>query len=815
MGLLSERLTAVAPTDDHNQSLWFKRLLNGLHRLMVTYGLLWYIAGLLLGRAMILSMISPFAIAFLAATVMTKRSFAPLTFLCMMLGALTISFEHAFFISLSGLLMLLIDHHWVRHRAKRLKWLAMMTGVSVVVTRLAIQAFEGVFSLYDGAMFVLEGILAGFLVMVFMQSYPFLKLQPPRVKYKVEEMICLMILVTAVLTGMVGLTIGGLAIEQMMAMYVVLLSALIAGATVGSAIGVMVGLMLSLASAIQLYQISLLALIGLLSGLLKNVNRYVMTLGAVVAAVLIGLYNIEAMSLQQLLMQTAVAIGVFIVTPPSLSKQVAKFIPGTEEAQAENEQYLQKVRDATAHRVERFSEMFEALSHSFASIDAESTTFDKAQDVDEYLSRVTEKTCQTCLKKHTCWVNQFDRTYPVLKQMMMAIEERDSSQLNFQMGKLRNFCVKSDQVVDQMRYEFSFYKANKRLKQQVKESRQFVSEQLNGVSEVMNNFAQEMVKEREDFVWHEQMIRRMLYDNRFVLEHLELFSIEKGNVDLEMTVYFNDYHGEADKIIDPLLSDLLDETVVVEAEHASSTTHGDRTFQFSSVKNYQLQSGVAHAAKQGNLLSGDTYMMLELGKSRFVLAISDGMGNGERAYLESSETLKLLKQILQSGINEQVALQSINSILSLRTSDEIYATLDLAVIDLQEPHVNFLKIGAMMSFIKRGHGVYPIESGNLPIGILDEFEVDPVYEQLKDGDLLVMVSDGILEAAASNENREIWLKRKIRELETEDPQAVADLILEETIRSHRGAIVDDMTVLVTKVEKSRPKWASFPSVATV
>lgn len=98
-------------------------------------------------------------------------------------------------------------------------------------------------------------------------------------------------------------------------------------------------------------------------------------------------------------------------------------------------------------------------------------------------------------------------------------------------------------------------------------------------------------------------------------------------------------------------------------------------------------------------------MIKELGKSRYALAISDGMGNGERAYQESSETLRLLQQILNSGISEEVAIQSINSILSLRTSDEIYATLDLAIVDLQQPYVNFLKIGATVSYILRGSSI--------------------------------------------------------------------------------------------------------------
>lgn len=46
-------------------------------------------------------------------------------------------------------------------------------------------------------------------------------------------------------------------------------------------------------------------------------------------------------------------------------------------------------------------------------------------------------------------------------------------------------------------------------------------------------------------------------------------------------------------------------------------------------------------------------------------------------------------------------------------------------------------------------------------------------------------------------------------METKDPQEIADLLLEEVVRSNYGQIVDDMTVLVAKVDKSKPKWASF------
>src|SRR5690625_7181660 len=97
------------------------------------------------------------------------------------------------------------------------------------------------------------------------------------------------------------------------------------------------------------------------------------------------------------------------------------------------------------------------------------------------------------------------------------------------------------------------------------------------------------------------------------------------------------------------------------------------------------------------------------------------------------ETLRLLKQILQTGISEQVAIQSINSILTLRTTDEIFATLDLAIINLHNAMLRCLKIGSAPSFIKRGKEFIRIHANNLPIGIVEHVASELVSEKLKSG----------------------------------------------------------------------------------
>ena len=123
------------------------------------------------------------------------------------------------------------------------------------------------------------------------------------------------------------------------------------------------------------------------------------------------------------------------------------------------------------------------------------------------------------------------------------------------------------------------------------------------------------------------------------------------------------------------------------------------------------------------------------------------------------------------------------------------------MVDLRDASAKFLKIGSTPSFVKRANNILKIEASNLPMGIIEDVEVDVVGEQLKTGDILIMMSDGIFEGAQHVENHELWMKRKIKELQTEDPQEIADIIMEEVIRSGDGYINDDMTIVVAKVKK--------------
>ncbi len=762
------------------------------------------VIGFLLGRAIILSQLSPFCLPFFACLYFLKNSSRLVAFLCLLLGAATVSLAQDVFVLLSMICFVIIRA--VANRMSRgqplIKLLPLLVFISGFLGRSLTDYLAEKNVLFTNVLMALvEASLSALLVMIFMQSLPLLSHKIRRRLLKNEEMICFVILIASVLTGTIGFHIQGVAMEHVLSRYIVLIFAYVGGAAIGATVGVVVGLILGLSHVSYLYQMSLLAFSGLLGGLLKEGKRPGTALGLLLGSLLIGLYSRGYEELPMILMTSLFSMICFFITPASLLERLAAYIPGTASHFQQQQQYLKKLRNVTADRVQQFSSLFQVLSSSFARPIEE----DKDREQDLFLSKVTEQSCQTCFRKEQCWIQQFNETYKYMNQIRE--ETTHSPKLTNPVLKKnwKNYCRKSDSVVKLIHEQQQHYQEEVKLKRRVKESRQLVADQLLGVSQVMESFANEIQKEKEAHVHQEDLILSKLQSAGLDIESVDIYSLEKGKIDIEMLVAIDQY-GECEKVIAPILSDIMEETIFVEKKE-TGTFNGLCHVTFVSSRAFDVTVGAAHVAKGGGLISGDHYESFELSAGTYVLAISDGMGSGERAHFESEDTLKLLSTVLHSGIDETIAIKSINSILSLRTTEEIFSTLDLTMINMQEATAKFLKVGTNPSFIKRGDQVQIIETGNLPMGMVKDFDIDVTQQQLKAGDILIMMSDGVFEGPRHIQNKEIWMRRKIKELETEHPQDIADLLLEEVIRARGGEIDDDMTVLVSKIQHHTPEWS--------
>ncbi|MCL2354639.1 MAG: serine/threonine-protein phosphatase [Oscillospiraceae bacterium] len=174
---------------------------------------------------------------------------------------------------------------------------------------------------------------------------------------------------------------------------------------------------------------------------------------------------------------------------------------------------------------------------------------------------------------------------------------------------------------------------------------------------------------------------------------------------------------------------------------------------------------------------------------------------GQNAKRSSSTVIKMLDRLLTSGFDKDVSIGLINSAINLNSNRETYATIDISVVDLNKGNIEFIKNGACPTFIKNKNKVEVVKAISLPAGMLDNIDLVVYDKDLVGNEIIVMCSDGVIESNSELVNKELWVKELLENIETEDVQKIADLLVNEAIDNNLGIARDDMTVLVARVER--------------
>jgi stage II sporulation protein E len=176
------------------------------------------------------------------------------------------------------------------------------------------------------------------------------------------------------------------------------------------------------------------------------------------------------------------------------------------------------------------------------------------------------------------------------------------------------------------------------------------------------------------------------------------------------------------------------------------------------------------------------------------------MGSGPQAGQESSAAVELIERFAKVGFNKLTAINTVNSLMTIKFSEsEKFSTLDLSSIDLYEGEIDFMKVGAVASFIKRGDEIEVINSRTLPIGVLDKPDIDITKKKIKNGDFIIMLSDGVLDYESEAVGKVDWIVDFLKNSKCNDAKELCESIIGKAKELSGGKVKDDMTVIVEKV----------------
>ena len=212
---------------------------------------------------------------------------------------------------------------------------------------------------------------------------------------------------------------------------------------------------------------------------------------------------------------------------------------------------------------------------------------------------------------------------------------------------------------------------------------------------------------------------------------------------------------------------------------------------------YVMGFATADTTKSQSEISVDNYINIRLKDGKYLIALSDGMGTGKKANESSMQALAMLENLLDTGFDKNTSIQLISSTL-ISKSEEIFATLDIAIVDLYNGKMEFIKSGACPTYIKKNKRVQIVKSTSLPAGMINTDNIQVFDTDIQNNQIMLMCTDGILDSNIEYKNKELWVKYLLEDIETKNTKKIADLILNEAIDNNFGKTKDDMSVVVCK-----------------
>lgn len=433
------------------------------------------------------------------------------------------------------------------------------------------------------------------------------------------------------------------------------------------------------------------------------------------------------------------------------------------------------------------------LSNIFNEMDTSFRQMIKGQmSIEDAINMLTQETknrvCTNCPNKSKCYRGQVD-TDKIINDLLSIGFERGKTTLLDISPYLASNCQRVNQLLTSINQSLIKYKHYSAMIGNLDSSRTLIADQLSGVSRICKTLGIKINQQLSFDTAKENMLIEELSYNNIICNEALIYSSDGQNQEISLVVRNIDLNNN--KLIE-IAEDIL-KTPLSIIDVSPAEIGGFSIVSMSTSAKYDIVFGYAGVSKTGEDISGDTYSLLRLGDNKFMMAICDGMGNGEKARKTSELAINLIENFYKAGFDNDIILSSVNKLLGLN-EEETFTALDLCVIDLNTSYADFIKLGASVGFIKHGSTTDVIETSSLPIGILEKMTPRIHKTVLCDKDIIIICSDGVVDAFESP----AVLKTLINDTNTLHPQLIADKILESAI-SQKTIAEDDMTILVGRL----------------
>lgn len=593
-----------------------------------------------------------------------------------------------------------------------------------------------------------------------------------------EGRICIALTAAVLTAGLDGIGVDGFRLRGVAAAAAVMFSGRYTGAAAGASVGALFGASTAIFGGGSILAIGHLAAGGLICGASRRLPKLFTPLGYILFNAVLTLYTTASAETVLPLGESAAAAVLLIAVPSGYAAKQAEKI----RCLLHEPVLLPSAGDESIkRRLAAMSEAFECIGGSLSSCAAEESG---GADRRMVMEGLRSGVCFGCPLRRACWDGENPKDSPVAA----AFERAVSGRLAVLPAALARRCMRPAQMLDSLNRYAHTYRGSRLWANRFNEIRELVTDAFGDAGRLLASAAEE-AEDADD-----ELLRRFLEICRQDGIRPLSAGIKKasGRYSLRLRLPPCDAEEACGR-----LRGIAEEITGRDMNAAWHRTRGaDRIVRIDEAGQFRPVTGYAMQAKTWDRPSGDaiSYGMLDGG--RFFAAVSDGMGSGEDAAKVSAEAVDMLAKLLAAGFSGSSAIENVNRFLLLRDDIEIYSTLDLFLLDVCSGNAEFYKIGSPPGIIRRGGTALWVSSESPPVGILGSVNIDCAASRLIEGDMIILMTDGISERFAPEGLRDGVEEILFRGIS--DPQVIADTIMDEA--SALPGESDDMTVIAVSIE---------------
>lgn len=627
--------------------------------------------------------------------------------------------------------------------------------------------------------FVTELLLAGSCSWAFSQAL-LTRREAPEAE-ELRRRVCLMIMGAC---GLMSLTEVGIFhvvyVGPFLSLLVLMLAAFGGGPMLGCAVGAAFGLAMDIAAGAVLFRTAAYAFSGLVSGVFARRGRLAFALAFCTANAMAVLFSWSAEPNMAALYECFAAAVVFMLLPSFVVGPVCALLR-TEQGRGDT-----AFRRYQAARLERMSEAFRRL---FDVVQVSGAANEDAADMEAVFDRSADTVCHDCGNKELCWQMEYMETLQALKESIEPMQNRGSLRGEDLPESFRLRCQRCDAFVGSVNCELRGMLYRRQFRSRLQDARTAAYGQFLDLSRVMHTAARELCGPAGPDPQAERRLDRYM---------------KSINLDGSCSV-FRDARGRMRVVIESPGASVLTEdgeyldklSGVLGVRLCRLAGNEKDRMLFIQAEPLAASVGIAAMKKEGESISGDRSCYFKTDAGILCVILSDGMGTGARAAVESSAAVKILEEFLRAGVEPETAMRLLNSVEMLKNGDDwSYATVDLCCVDLFTGQTCFYKYGAAPSYIKTGRAIRRVKGRSLAAGMSagEGSAPDVVKMRLRPGNVALIASDGVMA-----EDQDQWLRDVLAEGEGKEMKLLARQTLQAALQ--RFGNFDDMTAVAIRLEE--------------